>query len=86
MITSTRILCETVNDFAIRVCENNRDDEQITIKCELLRYEESNSIYLEEQIGPIFRINFTKKNIMNKISQLVISQLIFKDKKRKDNF
>lgn len=37
MITSVRILCEAVNDFISRVTENNREDEQLSIKCDLLR-------------------------------------------------
>lgn len=37
VIASVRILCETVNEFLNRVTETNRDDEQLLIKCDILR-------------------------------------------------
>lgn len=37
VIASVRILCETVNDFIGRVTETHRDDEQLLIKCDILR-------------------------------------------------
>ncbi|XP_049284283.1 diacylglycerol kinase eta [Anopheles funestus] len=37
MIQSTRILCETVNDFIARVRETSSDEEQLSVKCDILR-------------------------------------------------
>lgn len=37
VIASVRILCETVNEFLNRVTETHRDDEQLLIKCDILR-------------------------------------------------
>lgn len=37
VLASVRILCETVNDFLNRVTETHRDDEQLLIKCDILR-------------------------------------------------
>lgn len=37
MLQSTRILCETVNDFIARVRETSSDEEQLSIKCDILR-------------------------------------------------
>jgi diacylglycerol kinase (ATP) len=37
VIASVRILCETVNEFVNRVTEQHRDDEQLIIKCDILR-------------------------------------------------
>lgn len=37
VIASVRILCETINDFIGRVTETHRDDEQLLIKCDILR-------------------------------------------------
>ena len=37
VIASVRILCETVNEFLTRVTEQYRDDEQLIIKCDILR-------------------------------------------------
>lgn len=37
MLSSTRFLCETINAFVARVCEINVDDEQLMVKCDLLR-------------------------------------------------
>lgn len=37
VIASVRILCETVNEFLNRVTDTNRDDEQLLIKCDILR-------------------------------------------------
>lgn len=37
VIASVRILCETVNEFLNRVTDQHRDDEQLIIKCDILR-------------------------------------------------
>uniref|UniRef100_A0A182K3J2 Diacylglycerol kinase n=1 Tax=Anopheles christyi TaxID=43041 RepID=A0A182K3J2_9DIPT len=37
MIQSTRILCETVNDFIARVRETSLEEEQLSVKCDILR-------------------------------------------------
>uniref|UniRef100_A0A182NZE9 Diacylglycerol kinase n=1 Tax=Anopheles epiroticus TaxID=199890 RepID=A0A182NZE9_9DIPT len=37
MIQSTRILCETVNDFIARVRETSSEEEQLSVKCDILR-------------------------------------------------
>ncbi|XP_039441387.1 diacylglycerol kinase eta isoform X1 [Culex pipiens pallens] len=37
MLASTRDLCTTVNDFIARVRENSSDEEQLSIKCDILR-------------------------------------------------
>lgn len=37
VIASVRILCETVNEFLNRVTDTNRDDDQLLIKCDILR-------------------------------------------------
>lgn len=37
VIASVRILCETVNEFLNRATEQYRDDEQLIIKCDILR-------------------------------------------------
>ncbi|XP_052868545.1 diacylglycerol kinase eta [Anopheles cruzii] len=37
MLQSTRILCETVNDFIGRVRETSSDEEQLSVKCDILR-------------------------------------------------
>ncbi|XP_034113341.2 diacylglycerol kinase eta isoform X8 [Drosophila albomicans] len=37
LISSTRTLCDTVEDLVARICEHHKDDEQLTIKCDILR-------------------------------------------------
>ncbi|XP_055606025.1 diacylglycerol kinase eta-like isoform X2 [Uranotaenia lowii] len=37
LLQSTRELCGTVNDFITRVRENSSDEEQLSIKCDILR-------------------------------------------------
>lgn len=37
MLQSTRDLVKTVNDFITRVIENSSDEEQLSIKCDILR-------------------------------------------------
>jgi hypothetical protein len=37
VIASVRILCETVNEFLNRITEQHQNDEQLIIKCDILR-------------------------------------------------
>lgn len=37
VLSSTKLLCESVNDFLNRVAETYREDEQLNIKCDILR-------------------------------------------------
>lgn len=37
VLASTKMLCETVNDILGRVIEPHRDDEQLNVKCDILR-------------------------------------------------
>ncbi|XP_064545646.1 diacylglycerol kinase eta isoform X2 [Drosophila montana] len=37
LVSSTRSLCDTVDDLVSRICAHHKDDEQLTIKCDILR-------------------------------------------------
>lgn len=37
LISSTRSLCDTVDELVSRICAHHKDDEQLTIKCDILR-------------------------------------------------
>lgn len=37
VISSTKILFDTINDLLLRICENRQDDEQLIVKCDILR-------------------------------------------------
>ncbi|XP_039231591.1 diacylglycerol kinase eta isoform X11 [Drosophila yakuba] len=37
LISSTRNLCDTVDDLVCRISEHHKDDEQLAVKCEILR-------------------------------------------------
>jgi diacylglycerol kinase (ATP) len=37
IISSTKTLCEIVNNFLSRISEIHRDDDQLSIKCDILR-------------------------------------------------
>jgi diacylglycerol kinase (ATP) len=37
VLSSTKILCETVSDFLARICENPNFDGNLSIKCDILR-------------------------------------------------
>ncbi|XP_034487795.1 diacylglycerol kinase eta isoform X1 [Drosophila innubila] len=37
LISSTRTLCDTVDELVTRICDHHKDDEQLTLKCDILR-------------------------------------------------
>ncbi|XP_032289528.1 diacylglycerol kinase eta isoform X9 [Drosophila virilis] len=37
LISSTRSLCDTVDELVSRICAHHKDDEQLTVKCDILR-------------------------------------------------
>ncbi|XP_043863129.1 diacylglycerol kinase eta isoform X4 [Drosophila mojavensis] len=37
LISSTRSLCDTVDELVSRICEHHKDDEQLAMKCDILR-------------------------------------------------
>ncbi|XP_036330507.1 diacylglycerol kinase eta-like [Rhagoletis pomonella] len=37
LVTATKTLCETLDELMVQICESRRDDEQLTIKCDILR-------------------------------------------------
>lgn len=37
VVSSTRILCETVNSLLTRLSDNCRDDMQLSVKCDILK-------------------------------------------------
>jgi len=37
LISSTRNLCDTVDDLVCRISEHHKDDEQLAVKCDILR-------------------------------------------------
>ncbi|XP_037950398.1 diacylglycerol kinase eta isoform X4 [Teleopsis dalmanni] len=37
LITSTKTLCETIDELMSQICENRKDDEQLIMKCDILR-------------------------------------------------
>lgn len=37
LINATKTLCETIDELMIQICENRKDDEQLAMKCDILR-------------------------------------------------
>lgn len=37
VISSAKNLCEIVSELLVKICENRKDDEQLNIKCDILR-------------------------------------------------
>lgn len=37
LIASTKTLCETIDELLVRICENRKEDEQLSMKCDILR-------------------------------------------------
>ncbi|XP_053969268.1 diacylglycerol kinase eta-like isoform X1 [Anastrepha ludens] len=37
LVTATKTLCETLDELMLQICESRKDDEQLAIKCEILR-------------------------------------------------
>ncbi|XP_075145114.1 diacylglycerol kinase eta isoform X3 [Haematobia irritans] len=37
LMSATKTLCETIDDLLERMCENRKEDDQLTLKCDILR-------------------------------------------------
>ncbi|XP_037923705.1 diacylglycerol kinase eta [Hermetia illucens] len=37
VVSSTKILCETIDELLVKISENRKDDEQLNLKCDILR-------------------------------------------------
>ncbi|XP_036329541.1 diacylglycerol kinase eta-like isoform X1 [Rhagoletis pomonella] len=37
LVAATKTLCETLDELMVQICESRKDDEQLTIKCDILR-------------------------------------------------
>lgn len=37
LMSATKTLCETIDDLLERMCENRKEDDQLTVKCDILR-------------------------------------------------
>lgn len=37
ILSSTKILCDSVNEFLLKISENHSDNDQMNIRCDILR-------------------------------------------------
>lgn len=37
LLTATKTLCETIDELMVQICESRKEDEQLSIKCDILR-------------------------------------------------